>query len=121
MPYRTLFQLGAFKAHSGETLQWKIECSTLSFYDWKCLAYMTRELIGSFGSVEGVPRGGLQFAIELRPYITTGTLLIVDNVLTTGGRMDEHRGKRGALGVVVFARGPCPKWITPIFQMSPVK
>lgn len=47
------------------------------------------------------------------------TILIVDDVLTTGKSMKEQRGKRiDAVGIVVFARGPCPAWIRPLFTCN---
>lgn len=113
-----MFQLGNFKAHSGEMLHWKIECDTLRPDDWKCLARIVYDLVGPFGSIEGVPTGGCYLANWLEQYKTRGPLLIVDDVLTTGQSMEEHRAKRAAIGVVIFARGHCPKWITPIFQTS---
>lgn len=116
--FKPLFKLETFISHSKEILRWKIECDALTTDDWKCLAWVTRARIGSFGSVEGVPAGGCYLANWLEPYITRGPLLIVDDVLTTGQSMEEHRAQRAAIGAVIFARGPCPKWITPIFQLS---
>lgn len=115
---KSLFKLGAFTSHSNEVLYWKIECDALSADDLKCLAWVINDRVAPFGSVEGVPEGGLHLANWLEPYITRGPLLIVDDVLTTGNSMEEHRAKRAAIGVVIFARGSCPKWVTPIFQMS---
>ena len=46
--------------------------------------------------------------------------LIVDDVLTTGGSMVDHRAALGGSrckGVVIFARGECPSWVVPLFQM----
>ncbi len=113
-----MFQLGEFKAHSGRILYWKIECDALSTNDWKCLAWIVHDLVTPFGSVEGVPTGGCHLANWLETYVTRGPLLIVDDVLTTGQSMEEYRAKRAAIGAVIFARGPCPKWITPVFQAS---
>ncbi len=113
-----LFKLGEFKSHSGDTLQWKIDCDALTVEDWSCLAWMIFDKVGKFGEVEGVPKGGLILEALLTFYIyEPGPLLIVDDVLTTGNSMEEHRNGRDAIGAVVFARGPCPDWITPIFRM----
>ena len=114
----TLFKIGNFKAHSGAILPWKIDCDELTDEDWKCLALMTAEKLVNFGSVEGVPRGGIPFANALIPYITTGPLLIVDDVLTTGSSMEEYKAGREAIGVVVFSRGERPKWIQSIFKIE---
>ncbi len=114
-----LFQLENFKSHSGEILPWKIDCDALTMEDWSCLAEMIFDRVGKFINVEGVPRGGLTLANHLMLYAyVPGPLLIVDDVLTTGESMERHRNGRDAIGAVVFARGPCPSWVTPIFQMG---
>ncbi len=114
----SLFQTGSFKSHSGEILPWKIACDTLSLDDWECLALMLSEMIGPFGSVEGVPKGGIPFANALGKHVTQGPLLIVDDVFTTGRSMETHRAGRRSVGAVAFSRGPqVPGWITPVFRM----
>ncbi len=121
MSERSLFQTGSFKSHSGEVLPWKIACDTLSVDDWNCLALMLTEMIGPFGSVEGISQGGTPFAKALLQYCDNPQqfpLLIVDDVLTTGQSMEQARCMRRAVGAVVFSRGPVvPSWITPIFRM----
>lgn len=122
-----LFQLGDFKLHSGARSRWKIECDSLSNEDLRGLARMAQEILPPFGEVEGVPTGGLRFATKLLPYGRSwqnweeekGDLpvLIVDDVLTTGNSMEEQRAGREAIGLVIFARGPCAQWIRPIFKM----
>ncbi len=117
MSGQSLFQAGSFRSHSGEVLPWKIECDVLRPADWDCLALMLRMKIGPFGEVEGVPKGGIAFANALLPHCTLGyPLLIVDDVLTTGGSMETLRDGRRAMGAVVFSRGASPGWITPIFR-----
>ncbi len=115
---KSLFQAGSFRSHSGEVLPWKIECDVLRPADWDCLALMLTEMIGPFGQVEGVPKGGIAFANALLPHCTPGyPLLIVDDVLTTGMSMETFRAGRRSFGAVVFSRGPIvPGWITPIFR-----
>jgi orotate phosphoribosyltransferase len=113
----SLFQRGAFKLHSGAFTDWKIDCDALTDEDIETLA----EQIGRrfrFGSVEGVPTGGLRLAVALERYLLPDSLplLIVDDVLTTGASMEEQRAGRDAIGVVIFSRGACPGWVTPIFQ-----
>jgi hypothetical protein len=120
-----LFQLGDFKLASGTASRWKLECDALTDDDIAALAYMIRQMVGPYGSVEGVPRGGIRLADALKPYCETDGKkhLIVDDVLTTGGSMERIRGPRGILagngviGAVVFARGRCPTWIRALFQM----
>ena len=110
-----LFEYGSFVLHSGSTTTWRINCDILTEQDWDCIANIVMEQVPYFGEVEGVPTGGLHFAQALRPYISEGPLLIVDDVLTTGKSMEQHRGQRDAIGVVLFARGLTPSWVTTIF------
>lgn len=115
----TLFVPAAFQAHSGQILRWKIECDTLTDEDWTCLSIILAPHLKAFGPVNGIPRGGLILASLLRPYSTISTtLLLVDDVLTTGNSMEEARaGRDNVIGAVAFARGPCPSWITPACQI----
>ncbi len=108
-----LFKVGEFTLRSGAKSKFKIECDALTPEDWEGLALMAVEHLPPFGLVEGVPRGGLPFADALRPYATPGceTLLIVDDVGTTGGSMERHRNGRKAIGLVAFKRGPLPPWV----------
>jgi hypothetical protein len=113
-----LFVPGEFVAHSGDTLRWKIECDALTGRDWEALALAAVEVLPPFGGVEGVPRGGLAFARALAEHSTPGgPLLIADDVCTTGASLDEHRAGRDAIGVVAFARGPVPDWVTPLLTL----
>lgn len=115
-----LFQLGDFTLHGGERAGWKIDCDALTPIDWQALAQMLADLLPPFGTVEGVPRGGCKLAAALREHasVDSGPLLIVDDVLTTGASLEAQRAGRHALGAVIFARGVCPAWVTPLFQMS---
>lgn len=121
-----LFQCGDFKLSSGATSRWKVDCDALTQADLRTLAYMGFQLLlpKRFGLVVGVPKGGLLFAEALREYSCHGApALIVDDVLTTGGSMERAQKERQrgehqpVMGLVIFARGPCPDWIRPIFQM----
>jgi hypothetical protein len=113
-----LFVPGDFVAHSGDTLRWKIECDALTDRDWEALALAAIDVLPPFGGVEGVPTGGDPFARALAAHSTPGgPLLIADDVCTTGTSLDEHRAGRDAIGVVAFARGPIPDWVTPLFTL----
>lgn len=126
-----LFQLGDVTLASGAKSHFKLECDALTDKDWECLAAMMAKVVGPFSQVVGVPRGGLKLADKLLVYQMarmSGPTLIVDDVLTTGGSMtrtllerfdatDIVAGK--VKGAVVFARGICPYWVTPLFQMPP--
>lgn len=123
----SLFQNKNFLSHSGKKLDWKVECGNLYTDDWATIASLIADRI-IFSQCVGVPRGGLELAAELEQYevYNSNILLIVDDVLTTGKSMEEARvhSKKWAktcnqkiTGVVLFARGPCPDWVTPIFQL----
>ena len=123
MTKQNLFNWGKFRSHSGKELDFKIDCDALSDVDLDCLA----EIIANkfrFKKVVGIPQGGTRLASKLKKYTqyNSNTLLIVDDVLTTGKSMniarEYHRAHYGNIfGVVIFARGGCPDWVTPIFQM----
>jgi orotate phosphoribosyltransferase len=113
-----LFRTGDFTLRSGAKSRWRIECEALTSEDWHALALMASEILPPFGAVEGVPRGGLAFALALRRYGTSGPVLIAGDVVTTGGSMERARAGRDAVGVAVFARGVFPSWVTPLFVMG---
>jgi hypothetical protein len=117
-----LFQAGDVTLHSGERSDFKINCDALMASDFAALANMLVRRIAPFSRVEGVPRGGLRWAevLNIGGYCTPGEpLLIVDDVLTTGASMEQQRAGRDAIGAVIFARGPCPSWVMPLFTLQP--
>lgn len=128
-----LFQLGDFTLASGAKSPWKIDCDALSEGDWAALAAMAAERLPPFGSAWGVPRGGLPFAQALQRHRALGceTALIAEDVVTTGGSMERYLEAlrrdpqvvfpRDCIGVCVFARGPCPGWVYPLFRLGPTK
>lgn len=103
-----LFQEGNFISHAGQELNWKIECDALTDEDWDCLARIIHERT-RFGSVYGIPRGGIKLAKALEKYITPGhpLRLVVDDVYTTGKSMEEVMTPSD-LGFVVFTRRRIP-------------
>jgi hypothetical protein len=103
-----LFQLGKFISHAGNELEWKIECDALSDADWDCLAKMISERC-QFGSVYGIPRGGVKLQLALEKYAdsTCTTRLIVDDVYTTGKSMRDVM-QPNDFGFVIFARKQIP-------------
>lgn len=115
----TLFQQGMFRLHSGSSSHWKIECDALTDEDLHALSIMLIEVLPPYGAVEGVPHGGLRLAewMWLGSSHPSAPLLIVDDVLTSGGSMEAHRAGRDTIGAVLFARRACPSWVTPLFQM----
>lgn len=120
---KSLFVKKEWKMHSGGTAQYKIECDALTDEDIECLAFIISQK-GKISDVYGVPTGGGRLAKALEQYKQPGGVrLIVDDVLTTGTSMEEARKKTGwadAVGVVIFARSPCPHWIQSLFQMASI-
>ena len=87
----TLFQKIDFTSHAGLPLTWKIECDALTKDDWDGIARMIMDYeTRPFGSVEGIPRGGIPLARALQPYATEGPPMIVDDVYTTGTSFKEY-------------------------------
>jgi len=122
-----IFQEVDFKSHSGLDLSWKIECDGVSKKEWKCLTEMIMDYEKRpFQSAIGIPRGGVVLGSYLNQYSTENPddpVLIVDDVLTTGGSMEEFKRERmfrnptKYIGWVVFARGFPPQWCRALFQM----
>ena len=119
----SLFNHKNFTLSSGLKSDFKIDCDDLSYADIECLCYLISKRV-KFFSVFGVPSGGIKFQNELRQYCSNNPdypTLIVDDVLTTGKSINnfvkEQNVIKNRIGVVIFSRGKCPKWVTPIFQM----
>lgn len=114
---RHLFNTGSFKLHSGDESDWEIDCRALQWGDWLWAAREVATRV-QFGSVEGVPTGGLAFARALEPYCTVGPLLIVDDMMTTGQSMEELRaGRSPCVGYVLFDRtGLTSDWIKALWR-----
>jgi len=117
-----LFQLGSFVSHAGKKLNWKIECDALTDEDWECIAEMIAERT-RFGSVYGIPRGGVKLQKALEKYVIPGhpIRLVVDDVYTTGKSMKDVMTGTD-LGFVVFARSRIPfdseHYIRALFTMD---
>jgi hypothetical protein len=125
-PVRDLFVAGDFAAHSGGMLPWKIDCDALSDAS---ITAMAKEIASRihFGIAQGIPEGGRRLASALRQYEYRNDplILLVDDVLTTGGSMEETRAGLLAAGVppdrvagvVLFARRTPPPWVRAVFQL----
>lgn len=127
-----IFRLGAFRLHSGGASSFKIDCDALADADLDALAAEAYARLPAFGHVVGVPRGGLRLAAALRRYEVAACdrVLVADDVLTTGRSVLEARAavladatRHGfpgvpVSGVVIFARGPVPPWVLPLFTMA---
>jgi hypothetical protein len=106
-----------FTMHSGATADFKIECAALTDEEIETFALLISKRF-KFGSVFGVPSGGNRIAGALRQYLSAiGPCLVVDDVLTTGASINQFHRHSSDIGVVLFARGPCPEWVHAIFQL----
>ena len=120
-----LFSEQDFVGHSGDELHWKIECDALFPSEWKCIARMIMEYEKRpFQAAIGIPRGGVELGRWLNEYSTGNPdhpYLIVDDVLTTGGSMnefrEEHFKEKKSFGWVAFARKKPQPWVNALFQM----
>ena len=121
-----LFQRIDFTSHSGLDLTWKIEMDALTRDEWECIAHMINELSPPFKEAIGIPRGGVKLGKLLNLHGTgkrEDPICIVDDVLTTGGSMNEFKQKRHwrnpskYIGWVVFARNKPPSSVKALFQM----
>lgn len=111
-------QMAQITLNSGRTSAFKIECDEITDSEIGAAACLFARILPPFSGIEGVPRGGIRLARALeRAVCDEGPLLIVDDVLTTGGSIERHRAGRDAIGAVLFSRGPCPEWITPLFTL----
>ncbi len=122
----SLFQIGKFQLASGAHSDFRIECDGLDFDDWDAIACVLMKRLKPFGAVTGVPTGGVHLADALERFVTTGaaSVLVVDDVWTTGGSMRAHLatvhrvyGLRPVRGAVAFARTPPPDWVVAAFTM----
>jgi hypothetical protein len=111
--------------HSGSRSPFLVDCQALTVADWDSVAtYVVHVLKIEFSAVIGIPRGGLRFAAALEPYranYSAVPLLLTDDVLTTGRSMEEYKATfpcQDVIGVVLYARGPCPEWVTPIWRLE---
>lgn len=122
----SLFQTETFLSHAGKTLHWKIDCDALTKHDIACLTQLTCAVLALRGVSRfyaiGIPRGGVRLAKALNRgtgyHSSERTRVIIDDVLTTGTSMQAELAKYpGALGVVIFARGPLPQNVFALFQL----
>lgn len=117
----SLFNLKRVTLHSGDESEWIIDCEALTDDDLKTLAFIAAQKVGEFGVVYPIPRGGYRFAQALIPYITpsSGTVLIADDVLTTGSSMLIAMGRivAPAKGVVIYARGELPPGVEACWRL----
>ena len=122
----TLINCEKFKSHSGLELDFKIDCDYLTDSDIECIAKLIAKRT-AFGHVYGIPRGGMRLEKALKPYHNdnVSTVLVVDDVLTTGQSMEGIRvffEEHGfdVIGWVIFARKTPPEWVNAVFTLNEV-
>jgi hypothetical protein len=134
----SIFHWGEINLHSGGTSWWHIDCDDLTDTDIAVLARLIVERVGPCRSYVAPPSHPGSAALRLEEACTAWSLqsgppydietakrlpvCIVDDVLTTGASMTELAETIRAqgsevVGAVIFARGKCPDWVTPLFQM----
>ncbi len=107
---------------SGKQSHFRIDAEHFEEEDIENIAWLFAQTT-SFGFVISIPRGGNMFADALRKLSTkeSDTVLIVDDVLSTGKSMQSYYDlfskDKEVKGVVLFSRGETPDWITAIFQL----
>lgn len=120
---QTLIQYGEFRSHSGVLLPYKIDCDALSDGTLEGIAQVIASKF-RFGEVIGIPRGGLRLATALADHSIPGyPPIVVDDVMTTGGSMEETRAKlpepEKVNGIVIFNRSPSPpSWVWSNFTVN---
>lgn len=126
----SIFQWGNFTLHSGDNSWWRIDCDDFTDSEIAIFAKMISEKAGVFQvaicppSHPGSAAPRLVKAINQYANLTSAEAIIVDDVLTTGNSMAKLRMEKlqdtryKVKGFVIFARGECPDWVTPIFQLK---
>lgn len=125
----TIFKKAIFNLHSGRKSSFKIDCDDLTDEDLDCLAYLVSLRI-DFGTVHGIPEGGLRFAEALKNYAKPDhtRVLIADDVMTTGQSIAGFAANVLNLqlspdchGVVIFNRYlEHAQYVHSIFTLNPV-
>ena len=105
-----LFQRGSFILASGKASHFKIECDALTNEDWETLAMLIAERCSPFGTVEGIPTGGIKLANALRKYSSSNSSLrlLVDDVYSTGQSLGKMRKRNDEVWVVFARKKPTP-------------
>lgn len=130
-----LFQTGCYTFNSGIKSPIKVECDKLLDSCIDTLALIGAHQICHFGKIISVPKGKSDSPIDnakrladaLQPYARPScpTILIVDDVWTTGGSMEACRvdlhsaSQRCVVGWVAFAYQKPAPWVTAGLIVSP--
>lgn len=130
----SLLRWGKIQLHSGGESWWSLDCDDLSDSELAVCAKMISLKNGPFAQAvepsshhgSAAPRlASILNQVYATHHIGDG-LIAVDDVLTTGASLEELRKELqrqypnadAVRGYVIFARGDCPDWITPIFRLT---
>lgn len=106
-----LFNKGQFELASGKISDFKIDCDFLSDESIEAIAYKLSTKY-TFGKVFGVPTGGLRLATALEKFCSESpTILLVEDVVTTGNSLRQYRENiialypdQNIINISIFAR-----------------
>lgn len=118
-------QLADLTLNSGRRSSFKIECDDLTDDEVAAGCALLAKVLPPFGSVAGVPTGGLRLEEAMASHLTPAPnlpLLIIDDVWTTGGSIRRFVDKYAwpeIITAVFFARGPTPPNVTVLFSLHP--
>lgn len=120
----TWLQVEPITLAGGRESRFKVECDHLSDEEVQAACDLLALLLPPFGYLYGVPTGGERVAAALEKYRDPAepVILVVDDVWTTGGSMRAYMDAEGIpthRGAVLFARGPVPSWVTPLWIIHP--
>lgn len=133
----SIFQRGTFILNSSNVSRWKLELDDATDEEIATFAYMAIDTcrVPCFGSIVPVPKGksaskvdnAKRIADAMQRYVIPDvrTTLIVDDVFTTGGSINQCREGYAAQhpgiyvsGFVIFARSPTFGWVNALFTMG---
>lgn len=99
-----------------------IDGAELTDDDLGTLAQRVADIV-SFNVVVGIPKSGLRFADKLRQFCDplAKHTLVVDDILTGADSLLQEIKVQEQIatkvtGLVIFAKGKCPKNVVPLFQ-----
>jgi orotate phosphoribosyltransferase len=120
----SLLTNGNFTLHAGGQSDFKIDCDALTELEIDEIAKFVAARI-TFNRVIGVPKGGSRLADALKRYQDGGdggTVLLVDDVWTTGKAMNNikklFKKNIDVIGFVIFARANPEAWVRVLFHVG---
>ncbi len=126
MEVSDLFTKGEFEIHSGRITNWSIDCSALNEGDWDCIAQLIAERYSNYERVIGISFFGKILAEHLEKHLTTGGLLIVDDVYDpvkmkkarVFWRTRQSYVKHDIQGFTIFSCLPLAGWVRSLWNLD---